>query len=197
MSGDLFHLHFSFLLLQLWAERSRQQIQGTDIWTYSWSGHFFTGARSYISFSSKTLMLLVSHFTSSGQQAKLTVLGSMPSLPFIHVYLLHSSRLQYSIYIFLSLCYFSYILPLMNSDILTFLLSPHPSCICFPPHFSKHSLQCLHAIMSWHKTQRGILDFLFITRVTLMMWLWHRRIHHHTSLMSLLKLYLTAFTASD
>lgn len=82
------HLHFSFLPLQLWAERSCQQIQGTDIWRDSWSGQFSIVAGSYSSFSSKTLMLLVSHFTSSGQQAKLTVLGYVPSLLFVYVYVL-------------------------------------------------------------------------------------------------------------
>ena len=74
------HLHFSFLPLQLPAERSRQQIQGTDIWTDSLSGQFSTVAGSNSSLPGKILMLLVSHFTSSGQRAKLIVLGCLPSL---------------------------------------------------------------------------------------------------------------------
>lgn len=87
------HLHFSFLPLQLWAERSCQQIQGTDIWRDSRSGQFSIVAGSYSSLSSKTLMLQVSHFTSSGQQAKLTVLGYVPSLLLVYVYVLLNSLL--------------------------------------------------------------------------------------------------------
>lgn len=108
------HLHFLFLPLQLWAERSRQQIQGTDIWTDSWSGQFSTVAGSYCSLSSKTLMLLVSHFTSSGQRAKLTVLGCVPSLPFVCVYLMLSNPLPFITFTFLSLCYFPHILMKMT-----------------------------------------------------------------------------------
>lgn len=74
----VFQLHFLFLPLQLWAERSFQQIQRTDILMYSWSSQFSVVAGSCRSLSSKTLMLLVSHFTSSGQQPKLTALGVCP-----------------------------------------------------------------------------------------------------------------------
>lgn len=51
---------------------------------------FSTVAGSYSSLSSKTLMLPVSHFTSSGQRAKLTVLGYVPSLPSVCYVLLYS-----------------------------------------------------------------------------------------------------------
>lgn len=60
---------------------------GTDIYTDSWSGQFSMVAGSYSSLSSKTLMLQVSYFTSSGQRAKLSALGYVPSLPLCYLLL--------------------------------------------------------------------------------------------------------------
>lgn len=78
---------------------------GRDIYTDSWSGQFSMVAGSYSSLSSKTLMLLVSYFTSSGQRAKLSALECVPSLP--PCYLLLNSFLLMCPSLFLSLSCFS------------------------------------------------------------------------------------------
>lgn len=77
------HLQSSFLSLQLGAEGSRRQIQGTDKQTDSCSGLFSMVAGSHSSLSSRSLRLLVSDFTSSGQLVKLAALVLVPSLPFV------------------------------------------------------------------------------------------------------------------
>lgn len=77
------HLRSSFLPLQLGAERSRWQIQRTDKQTDSCSGLFSMVAGSHSSLSSRSLRLLVSDFTSSGQRVKLAALVRVPSVPFV------------------------------------------------------------------------------------------------------------------
>lgn len=96
------------------------------------AGQFSTVAGSYSSRSSKTLMLLVSHFTSSGQRAKLTVLGYVPSLPFV-CYLLLNSLLQMcpSITFF---CLSISFLIIMTFQIISSQFSLHPFCPCFSPY---------------------------------------------------------------
>lgn len=65
-------------------KRSHRQIQGTDTSTDSFTGLFSMVAGSHSSLSSRSLRLLVSDFTSSGQRVKLAALVSAPSLPFFH-----------------------------------------------------------------------------------------------------------------
>lgn len=94
------------------------------IYTDSWSGQFSMVAGSYSSFSSKTLMLPVSYFTSSGQRAKLSALGCVPSLPFVCV-IYHSIAFYWRVHHFFCL-YTGF--PLSKKFILS-LFSPHPVCL--------------------------------------------------------------------